>query len=73
MTGFCHWILPKREVWQVRVENRKRNKKITDPGGDNWNQDSPIKYLFHPLRDSFRHIGQNPSWKVDHVAQNKVA
>ena len=35
MTGFCHWILHKREVWQVRVENRKRNKKTTDPGGDN--------------------------------------
>ena len=35
VTVFCHWILHKRELWQVRVENRKRNKKTTDPGGDN--------------------------------------
>ena len=70
---FCHRILHRREVWQVRVENRKQNKKTTDPGGDNRNQNSPIKYLFHPLRDSFQHIGQNRSSKVDHVAQNKVA
>ena len=35
VTGFCHWILHRREVWQVRMENRKQNKKTTDPGGDN--------------------------------------
>ena len=35
VTGFCHWILQRQEVWQVRVKNRKRNKKTTDPGGDN--------------------------------------